>query len=192
MKRLLGLLAFTALVLPASVGAKGFISLSVCGTNGCHTTRDKQVLAAAMDGEPQADPGQTGPFFKLRTAIGEPGHKGALAHVESWWMPSVGVIRGDEGPLAGYTLPSPATAVTLRRLSRDLHPFPAAQLPTPPGQPQDARVDEVVPAPASGSSGSGGGHGGGGSGWAWSLLAIAPAGLAFWLRRRRRGRPELA
>src|SRR2546429_7560209 len=98
MKRLLPALALALLLLPPQAGAKGFVSLSVCGTTGCHTTRDKHELADAMDAAPQADPGQTGSFYKLHMAIGEPGHKGPLAHVESWWMPSVGVIRGDEGP----------------------------------------------------------------------------------------------
>jgi len=51
MKRLLPLAAAAALVLPAQAGAKGFVSLSVCGTSGCHTTRDKHELDDASDGE---------------------------------------------------------------------------------------------------------------------------------------------
>ena len=189
MKRFLPVLAVAALALPAQAGAKGLVSLSVCGTNGCHTKHDKHVLGDAMDAIPQADPGRSGAFFKLRLAIGEPGAKRAFGHSTSWWMPSVGVIRGDDGPLGGFTLPLPATRRALVRLSNGLRAFPAAQLPPAPGQSKDARVSEVVPAPRGGGAG---GHGGGGSGWAWSLLAIVPAGLAFWLRRRRRGRPELA
>src|SRR5437867_3867596 len=132
MKRLLPALATVALALPAQAGAKEFVSLSVCGTNGCHTTRDHRALAEAMDGEPQADPGQTGAFYKLRTAMDEPGQHGSLGRFTSWWMPTVGVIRGDDGPLGGFTLPRPATKAVLLRLSRGLQPFPASKLPPAP------------------------------------------------------------
>src|SRR6059058_5585074 len=166
MKRFLVASALFALTLVAPAGAKEFVSMSVCGSNGCHTTRDHRALADAMDGEPQADPGQTGAFYKLRTAMGEPGQHGSFGHFTSWWMPSVGVIRGDDGPLGGFTLPRPTTKAVLLRLSRGLHPFPASKLPPAPGQAQDARVNEVVPAPPAGGSGHGDGDGGGG-GSAW-------------------------
>jgi hypothetical protein len=172
-KRLLPIVAVIALSLPATAGAKGLVLLSVCGTNGCHTTRDKHELANAMDAIPQADPGQTGAFFKLREAIGEPGQPKLIGRTVSQWMPTVGVIRGTDGPTAGYTLPTPQTERVLLRLARGLHPFPASKLP---GAVPNARVDEVVPAPAPD-------EGGGGFNWAWSLLAIPPLALLLWRRR---------
>lgn len=175
MKRLLGALAAVALALPAAAGAKGLVSLSVCGTDGCHTTRDRPALAHAFDSVAQANPGQKGPFFKLRGAIGEPGRRHAFGHVVSLWMPSLNVIRGDDGPFAGYTMPDPALKTVLTRLARGLHSFPAAELPPEPGQPQDAQVAEVVPAPRADS--------GGGASWAWALLAVPPLGLLLWRRR---------
>ena len=189
MKRLLFVLTIALLALPASAGAKGLISLSVCGTNGCHTTRDRSQLELAMNAIPQAEPDRLGPFFKMRLGIGEPGQKGTLGHVESQWIPSLGLIRGQDGPLAGYTLPQPGTAHLLRRMSAGLHAFPAAKLHRI-GDPNDASVSEVVPPPANGSGdGATSGGDGGGSGWAWALLALAPAGLAFWMMRRRHGTP---
>jgi hypothetical protein len=189
MKGFLVAFALFALTLPAPAGAKGLVSLSVCGTNGCHTTRDESRLEPLMNAIPQADPGRLGPFFKLRIGIGEPGQRGALGHVESQWIPSLGVIRGQDGPLAGYTLPQPATARLLRRMSTGLHAFPAAKLHRV-GDPNDAQVAEVVPAPP--ARGGDDGADGGGSGWAWALLAIVPAGLGAWMVRRRRGTPGVS
>jgi hypothetical protein len=189
MKRLLFVLAIIALAPPASAGAKGLVSLSVCGTNGCHTTRDKSQLEPLMNAIPQAEPGRLGPFYKLRLGIGEPGQRGTLGHVESQWIPSLGLIRGQDGPLAGYTLPQPATSRLLRRMSAGLHAFPAAKLHRI-GDPNDAQVAEIVPAPP--ASGGGDGGDGDGAGWAWALLAIVPAGLAAWMLRRRRGSPGVS
>lgn len=186
MKRLLFVLAIVLLAPPAPAGAKGLVSLSVCGTNGCHTTRDRSRLEPLMNAVPQADPGRLGSFYKLRVGIGEPGQRGTVAHEESQWIPSLGIIRGQDGPLAGYTLPQPSTAHLLRRMTDGLHAFPASKLHRI-GDPNDARVSEVVAAPT--RDGGDGGSDGGGSGWAWTLLAIIPAGIAFWMLRRRRGNP---
>jgi hypothetical protein len=183
MKRLVALAAFAALVLPAQAGAKGFISLSVCGTNGCHTTRDKHELDDAMDSAPQADPGRTGAFFKLRQTIGEPGNTHfPTAREVSFWFPALGVVRGDNGPLSGWTLPTPATERVLARLSHGLQPFPASRLPRQAGDPQAAQIAESVgyPRPNRGESDSDG------SAWKLSLLAILPLGLLVGLRRRRK------
>ena len=188
MKRLLCLLL---LVLPAGASAKEVVAISVCGTNGCHSTRDKGDLNAAMDVQPQASPDHGGAFLRLRTTIGEPGLKQEFVQ-HSQWIPSLQLIRNDEGTLVEYSLPYPATVRMLQRLSKGLQPFPASKLGPVGGASQSARVSEVVAAPPAG--GSGGGDSGG-SDWAWSLLAIVPAAIAFWFyRRRRTGSPpaELA
>jgi hypothetical protein len=181
MKRLLPILAVVALALPASAGAKGLVALSVCGTNGCHTTHDKQALADAMDAIPQADPGQISAFYKVRETIGEPGQPDIIGRVDSMWMPAIGVIRGEEGPTAGFTLPTPQTKRVLLALAQGLHAFPVSELPPGTGVAGNARVDEVVPAPRT----SGPGRGGGAT-WAWALLALLPAGLVLAMRRRGR------
>jgi len=181
MKRLMLGLAARALALPASAGAKGLVALAVCGSNGCHTTRDKHELADAMAAIPQADPGQVSAFFKVRETIGEPGQRNVIGRVDSLWMPSIGVIRGEEGPTAGFTLPTPQTRRVLLRLARGLRAFPVSKLPPGTGVAANARVDEVVPAPRASRPGDGGG-----TTWAWALLALLPAGLLVAMRRRGR------
>ena len=181
MKRLLPLAAAAALILPAQAGAKGFVSLSVCGTNGCHTTRDKHELSDAMDSAPQADPGQTGAFFRLRQTIGEPGNTHfPEAHETSYWFPAIGVVRGDNGPLSGWTLPTPATQRVLARLSHGLQPFPVAKLPREAGDPQAAQIAESLGYPRQDPAKSDDG----GSASKLSLLAILPVGLVLVMRRR--------
>ena len=184
MRRLICLLV---LALPAGASAKEIVAVSVCGTNGCHSTRDKGDLRQLMNVQPQASPDHGASFFRLRSTIGEPGLKQEFVQ-RSQWIPSLQLIRNDDGPLVEFSLPYPATVRTLQRLSHGLQPFAASKLGPIQGSAPSARVDEVVAAPAKGGNGGGGG----GSGWAWSLLSIAPAGLAFWLYRRRRGRPSLA
>jgi hypothetical protein len=193
MKRLLPALALLLLAFPVGAGAKEVVAISVCGTNGCHSTRDKSELSAAIDVQPQAAPDQGGAFLRLRTTIAEPGLKQEFVQ-RSQWIPSLHLIRNDEGTLVEYSLPYPATVRMLQRLSKGLQPFPASKLGPVGGASQSARVSEVVAAPPAGGSGGGGNSGGDGdgSGWAWSLLAIAPAGIAFWLYRRRRTGPSPA
>jgi hypothetical protein len=185
MKCLLPLAAAAALILPAQAGAKGFVSLSVCGTNGCHNTRDKHALSDAMDSAPQADPGRTGAFFKLRQTIGEPGNTHfPEARETSYWFPELGVVRGDNGPLSGWTLPTPATQRVLTRLSQGLQQFAAAKLPRQAGDPRAAQIAESVGYPRQNRAASD--SDGDGSAWKLSLLAILPVGLLLGLRRRRR------
>jgi hypothetical protein len=179
MKRFVAAFALFALFSAAPASAKGLVALSVCGSNGCHSTRDRQELADAMDAIPQADPGQVSAFFKVRETIGEPGQPDVIGRVDSLWMPTIGVIRGEEGPTAGFTLPTPQTKRVLLRLARGLRAFPAAKVPPGTGVAGNARVDEVVAAPSRGDDDGGGG----GPDLAWSLLAIPPLGIALWRRR---------
>jgi hypothetical protein len=181
MKRFLVAFTLFALTAAAPAGAKGLVALSVCGQNGCHTTRDKQELGGAMDAIPQADPGRKSAFFKVRETIGEPGQPHIMGRVDSTWMPSIGVIRGEEGPTAGFTLPTPQTKRVLLRLAHGLRAFPASKLPPGTGVAANARVVEVVPAPRVSEPDAGDG-----TAWAWALLAIPPAGLVLAMRRRGR------
>jgi hypothetical protein len=186
MKRFAVAFALFALSLPAPAGAKELVSLSLCGANGCHTTRDKHALDGAMDSIPQADPGQVSAFFRIRETIGEPGQPDVVGRVDSIWMPSIGVIRGEEGPTAGFTLPTPHTKRVLVALARGLTAFPVSKLPPATGVAGNARVVETVPAPPA-STGSGAGIS-----WAWALLAIPPLALLLWRRRHARQSPQMS
>jgi hypothetical protein len=185
MKRLLAASLSFVVLCAAPAGAKQLVGLTVCGTNGCHSTHDRHELAAAMQTVDQADPGRAAPFFKLRQAIGEPGSPELIGRVESLWMPATGVTRSDDQTMAYFTMFRPRTQRVLRRLAHGLRAFPAAKLPPEPGSQHNARVTEVVPAPATRAT-DGSSSGGGGLAWAWALLAIPPAGLVLAMRRRGR------
>ena len=73
MKRLLPAFALVLLALPAPASAKEPLALTVCGTDGCRTTRDRAALRPAMEATPQAVPDEGGAFYRLRMTIGEPG-----------------------------------------------------------------------------------------------------------------------
>jgi len=173
MKRLLHALAAVALALPAAASAKELTALSVCGTHGCHTTRDRGELRMAMDVQPQAAPNHGGAFYRVRSRM-----EHGMPAMRSQWIPSLRLTRNDDGPLVEFSLPYPETERLLRRLSAGLEPFPASKLGPIGGTSQGARVDEVVRAPS-----GGGDDGGGGPDPAWALLAIPPLGIALWRRR---------
>jgi hypothetical protein len=170
MRRLLPALATAALALPAAASAKELTALSVCGTNGCHTTRDRSALRTAMNVQPQAAPDQGGVFYRVRSRM-----EHGMPAMRSQWIPSLRLLRNDDGELVEFSLPYPQTERLLRRLSIGLEPFPAGRLGPIGGTPQTAKVDEIVAAPSSG--------GDDGPDWAWSLLAIPPLGIALWRRR---------
>jgi len=192
MKRLLAACA-AVLALPSVAAAKELQSLALCGQDGtCHVLRDHASLVGYERGLLEATPPEAaGPFLRLRVTIG--GDEMPRPVVESGaWLPAARLVRtqDDRGAVFWAETGRRATAV-LRRAARGLELFPAAKLGPLGSKPGEVRVDEVVLPPGAGADGGSGG-GGDGSGWAWSLLAIAPAGLAFWLLRRRRGRPRLA
>jgi hypothetical protein len=171
MKRLLPALAL-ALALASPASAKELVSLSVCGTNGCHVTKDKDELRGALEVQPQATPDDSGAFFQVRSVLRAPGeHDGGM--MRSQWIPSLRLLRHDDGTMTEFSLPYPATQRVLNRLSAGLKPFAAR-----PIEQQTARVAEVVPAPER--------DGGNGGLWALSALAILPAGLVLAMRRRGR------
>jgi hypothetical protein len=180
MKRLLPALAL-ALAVAAPASAKELVSLSVCGANGCHTTKDRAELQRAMNVQSQAAPDHAAAFYRVRGTVGEPGRHD-MGVMRSQWIPSLRLLRNDDGPLVEFSLPYPETQRLLNRLSQGLEPFPAAKLGPINGQAQQANVDEVVEPPARETKR----EGAGGSSWPLAFLAVIPAGLVFVMRRRGR------
>jgi hypothetical protein len=172
MKRLLPAVAL-ALALAAPASAKEVTSLTVCGTNGCHKTKDKDALRSLMEVQPQPTPDHSGAFLRVRSTVRAPGQHDSGV-MRSQWIPSLGLMRHDDGAMTEFTLPYPTTMRTLNRLSDGLTPYPAR-----PIRQRTARVAEVVPPPQRDDED-------GGAVWALSALAILPAGLVFVMRRRGR------
>jgi len=172
MRRLLPALAL-ALALASPASAKELVSLSVCGTNGCHATKDKDELRTAMEVQPQPTPDHSGAFYRVRGAVTAPGQHDS-GTMRSQWIPSLGLLRHDDGTITEFSLPYPATRRLLNRLSAGLKPFAAR-----PIEQRTARVAEVVPPPQRHEDG-------GILVWPLSALAIIPAGLVFVMRRRGR------
>jgi hypothetical protein len=177
MKRLLPALA-VALVIAAPASAKEITAMSVCGTNGCHTTKDQQALRQAMNVLPQAAPDHGAAFYRVRSKMDMSG----MASMQSQWIPSLRLMRNDDGPLVEFSLPYPATERVLHRLSAGLKPFPAGRLGPIDGQAHAARVDEVVQAPVPATKH----QTAGGSSWPLALLALVPVGVFLAIRRRGR------
>ena len=98
MKRFLPALAL-ALAVAAPASAKEATSLTVCGTNGCNTTKDRETLNSAMEVQPQATPDHSGAFLQVRLAVRAPGQhdRGTM---RSQWIPSLGLLRHDDGIVA--------------------------------------------------------------------------------------------
>jgi hypothetical protein len=172
MKRLLAALVL-ALALASPASAKELVSLSVCGTNGCHATKNKDELRSAMEVQPQATPEHSGAFFSVRSVVAAPGQHDS-GTMRSQWIPSLGLLRHDDGTMTEFSLPYPATERVLNRLSAGLKPFPAS-----PIRQRSARVAEVVAPPQRHDDGSI-------LVWPLSALAIIPAGVVFVMRRRGR------
>jgi hypothetical protein len=200
MKLRLAPLALAALALaagPPAAGAKGFTALRLCGADGCRTTHSAAALDAAMNSEPQAAPDHAVRFYRVRLTMGGEGMP-REGYVNLQWLPGLGLLRTPNPVSVDFSLPRPATLRALRHLSRGLRALPAHEMGalsyvvTPrPKVPNAPQLDPQAPAaPADRPSHARGQDGG--SGWAWSLLSIAPVGIAFWLYRRRRGRPSLA
>jgi hypothetical protein len=146
-----------ALGLAAPASAKELVALSVCGTDGCHTTTDRRELRSAIEVQPQATPEHGGPFYRVRGVVGEPGEHDP-GTIRSQWIPSLRLLRHEDGTITEFSQPYPDTERTLNRLSTGLTPFAAG-----------AKRDDD-----------------GGAAWALSALAILPAGLVFVMRRRGR------
>jgi hypothetical protein len=151
------------LVLAPAAAAKEITTVKACGDNGCVTTKDPAILQGLMNGgPPTVPPNAHAPAVRLTATVAErPGGK-TVARFHSRWVPSSGLLVGEDG--TWMELPASA-ARALDALDRT--PFPA-----------------TGPAPAPAASDDG-------SAPAWVLVAAGLAiaallvgGTLYVLRRR--------
>jgi hypothetical protein len=129
MTRLATLIVVVAtLVLAPAAAAKEITTVKACGDNGCVTTKDPAILQGLMNGgPPTVPPNARAPALRLTATVSErPGGK-AVATFQSRWVPSLGLLVGEDG--TWMRLPASA-ARALNAL--DVEPFPAATAPAPP------------------------------------------------------------
>jgi hypothetical protein len=167
-------IALVLIAAPAA-SAKEITKVRACGSDGCVTTRDHDVIQALTNGGPPTVPPRTdGPVIRLRATVTEPGH-GAVAHFVSWWVPSEHLLVAEDGtwmPIGG------APSRALDRLTTGLTPFPAAE---------ELGLSTPAPTPAAAPPASDDG------GFDWLLVALPGAALALaaallvLLRRRPHG-----
>jgi hypothetical protein len=166
--------AALVLVAPAVADAKEIKKARVCGVDACVTTQDHGVLQGMMNGGPPTVPPSTdGAAFRVTGAIVEPGH-GVVAHVHSWWVPSLLTLVGEDGTWMPL---DPASAKAFERVTRGLTAIPGAKTGLAVSAPAEPKAP---PAPA---------DDGGMPVWVpiGVVAAIAAAGAAALLRRRPRG-----
>src|SRR5215217_941261 len=120
----LGLLL--CLVLAAPAQAKEVLSATVCGENGCVTSRDRGLIARLADGGDPVDPPKVAaPFFRVRLTIGDENGK---VQDRFWmhFMPKGELIRGSDGTWM------PATDAYTGALKKVVNPsmaaYPASRL----------------------------------------------------------------
>ena len=139
------------LVWAAPAQAKEVLSATVCGENGCVTSRNRGLIAAlAEGGDPVDPPNAAAPFFRVRLTIGD--EKGKV--MDRFWvhfMPKGELIRGSDGTWM------PATDAYTGALKKVVNPsmaaYPASGLakllagdqPDPAYQAQASRVGERPP-----------------------------------------------
>ena len=182
-----------ALALPADALAKEPVKATVCGANGCASSGDKDAILPLVEGGPPASrlPTSGAPAYRVRLTIAAgPDASGTRRRTftfTNWMSPQLGLIRGAEG--TWMTMPA-TTLAALRRVARDIRPFPAARLPLggrlvgpEGGAPLQSSAPEPARTPASG--GTDWRLAGGLAAGVLAMLAVAALAIAH----RRRSRP---
>jgi MYXO-CTERM domain-containing protein len=190
------LTALLALALPAEALAKEPVKVTVCGSNGCASSTDKDAILPLVEGGPPAPklPSAGAPAYRLRITIsvddGSSAQRPKTDTFTNWMSPTLRLVRGSEG--TWMTMPS-TTLDALRRVARDIRPFPAPRLPLSGRTPgtADGALPPQTYAPAlerSTATASSGGTD-------WPLVAAITGGLAALtlaavaVARRRRSHP---
>jgi hypothetical protein len=138
MRRPFPLALLLCLVLAAPAQAKEILSATVCGANGCVTSRDRDLIAGLVaGGDPVDPPTVAAPFFRVRLAFGEENGK----VMERFWMhfmPKGELIRGPDGTWVRAT--DAYTGALKKVVNPSMEAYPAARLaPLLAGEPPPSR-----------------------------------------------------
>jgi hypothetical protein len=197
MRHLVPIVLLLCLTVAASAEAKEVLSATVCGANGCETSRDRGLIAGlAEGGDPVDPPNEAAPFFRVRLTVGEENGK-VMDRFWTHFMPKGELIRGSDGTWmpAGDAY----TGALKKIVNPSMEAYPASGLakllagdrPAPTYQ---AQVSEVLEPPQPPSAADGGGI----TAATIGLLvagALAVAGVVLLAVRRRRrmvARPRAA
>jgi hypothetical protein len=172
-----------ALALPVQAAAKVVTKITICGKRGCHSTDDRDRLAALPVGGTPTEPPTAAPFYRVTVRI----RAERPVSFGMYYLPRPGLLR--EYPVHGsWMRVQPAQAGALAALARGLTPFPATRLPY-----HRLPVPNAAPVPIATSHGQQAASSGGGFPWAVFLaVALGLAGGAFAVRLRVRQRGPAA
>ena len=197
MRRLLPLGLFLGLVLAAPAQAKEVLSATVCGENGCVTSRDRGLIAGLAEGGDPVDPPKVAaPFFRVRLTIAD--EKGKV--MDRFWthfMPKGELIRGSDG--TWMPARDAYTGALKKVVNPSMEAYPASRLAKLVAGDQPVRDDQAqassgVEPPPSQPATAGGGIAATTVGLVGGSALILAALLMFVTRRRRHmvGRPGAA
>jgi hypothetical protein len=118
------LIAGAVLALPGSAAAKELTMITVCGQDGCHSTRDRNRLDALPVGGAATNPPKAAAFFRVTVHM----RADRPVSFRMYFLPREGLLR--EPPVHGsWMRANPAQAAALNTLAGSLRPFAAAKLP---------------------------------------------------------------
>ena len=97
MRRLTPIVLLRCLPAGAPASAKTVLSATVCGANGCESSRDRALIAGLGEGGDPVDPPKAAaPFFRVRLTVGEDNGK-VMDRFWTHFMPKGELIRGSDG-----------------------------------------------------------------------------------------------
>jgi hypothetical protein len=188
MRHLVPIVLLLCLTVAAPAQAKEVLSATVCGANGCESSRDRGLIAALAEGGDPVDPPKTpAPFFRVRLTIGDENGK-VMDRFWTHFMPKGELIRGSDG--TWMPADDAYTGALKKIVTPSMQAFPASGLakllagdrPVPTQQaPMSSVVEPSQPPPA--------GDGGGITAATIGLVvagALAVAALVLLAVRRRR------
>ncbi len=171
------LLGFLA---PAAAQTKEVTAVSLCGADECRPVRDQRLLPVLVEGVEQvAGPAERSAFYRVRVRVDA---EDETIRFESVVLPGHDLLQGEQG---NWMALSSFAGTAYRKLTDDMRPLPAAQMPLGvTDYPPEARVVEVVEAPPQREAG-----GKEAAAWA-SAAALAALGVAAVVLARRRRHPR--
>jgi hypothetical protein len=130
--------------------AKEVLSVTVCGTNDCSTSREGGFMRAMTDVGPPTDaPQRPARFYRLVVAVGEGDE--VAGRDELSWVPSAGVLLTVDGT---WIAARPEIRSGLDGLTRGLVALPAARLAGFPAAASEPAAPPPRESPASSSPAS--------------------------------------